>query len=387
VKVPTTRMVLRSPVPMLLVGAILVAGLLAGCSSATGGSPSPNPVAQVGLMHVGTDHNPPSLGTLVARLGELGWFDGSPDAVMQQLVGDGKTKVQGKMAQLQGEFVGPRIDLIWRNLEPTQTEQQAKDFVSQHVAVIVAFEDKSIKAAQDATAQPGNQIPVVFLHPSDPVRDGLVTSLAHPGGNLTGVFGARDPIEKQVQLYKQIMPNLKKLLAITDPTDTTTEPLLAQAVDAANQLGIELERHDASDDPGLAQVFQSVTPGQVAGTLGAFLVSPSLRLNHSAAAIDDSRLASLPVQAHRKEWVKPQSCASDASQMCSALFSLGVDVGPVGTAGANFVDSILRGTAPADLAVQEVPKVEFALSLWRAEELGITVPQDVITLAEPLVYR
>jgi putative ABC transport system substrate-binding protein len=333
-------------------------------------------------MHVGTDHVPPSLGTLVARLGELGWFDGSPTAVMQQLVGDGKTKVQGKMAQLQGEFVGPRIDLIWRNLEPAQAAQQAVDFVSQHVDVIVAFEDKSIKSAQDATAQPGNQIPVVFLHPSDPVRDGLVASLSHPGGNLTGVFGARDPVAKQVELYQQIMPNLKTLVALTDPTDTATDALYAQATDAANKLGITLERHQASDDAGLAQAFQSVTPGQTPGTIGAFLVSPSLRLNHLAAAIEDSVMAKLPVQAHRKEWVQP-----GATALGSALFSLGVDVGPVGTAGARFVDSILRGTAPSDLPVEEVPKIEFALSLKRAGELGITVPQDVITLAEPLVYQ
>ena len=72
--------------------------------------------------------------------------------------------------------------------------------------LIVAFEDTSIAAAQAATADPANRIPVVFLHPSDPVRDGLVESLAHPGGNLTGAFGARDPVAKQLELYREILP-------------------------------------------------------------------------------------------------------------------------------------------------------------------------------------
>jgi putative ABC transport system substrate-binding protein len=362
--------------PRVLAGIALFAGLLGACSTAPAQSPTPQPVPRVGLMHVGTDHNPPSLGTLVSRLSELGWIDGSPDAAMRQLVGDGTTKVQGKMAQLEGEFDGPRIVLIWRNLEKSQTNQQAmaqaKEFVDQHVDVIVAFEDTSIHAAQDATAEPGNRIPVVFLHPSDPVRDGLVESLSHPGGNLTGVFGARDPVAKQLELYKEIMPGVQRLLTLVDPTDTTaTPPLLTQASDAAQQLGITLVMRNASDEAGLQQAFRSVTPGDVDG---AFLLSPSLRLNFSQAAIDLATAANLPIQAHRKEWVK-----------YGALFSLGVDVGPVGTAGADFVDAILKGTPPADRAVVEVPRVEFALNLKRAKELHIDVAQEVLDLVD-VVY-
>jgi ABC-type uncharacterized transport system substrate-binding protein len=86
------------------------------------------------------------------------------------------------------------------------------------------------------------------------------------------------------------------------------------------------------------------------------------------------------VQAHRREWVDPQQIDQ------GALFSLGVNVGPVGTAGARFVDSILKGAQPGDLPAQEVPKVEFALSLRRAAELHIDVPDDVVTQAD-LVYR
>jgi len=359
------------PSRLLLVSVIAFASLLAACSPGIGASPTAQPIPRVGLMHVGTDHNPPSLATLVAGLGDLGWFDGSASQVTQQLAGDG-TIVQGRMKQLQGQYEGPRIELIWRNLEPGEADDQAAAFVAEHVDVIVAFEDKSIAAAQAATAKMEHPIPVVFLHPSDPVRDGLVESLSHPGGNLTGVFGARDPVVRQLELYKQIMPRLRRLLTLVDPTDKATQVLLTEAEDAAQRLGLELNIREASTAADLERTFHSLSPGEVDGV---FLLSPRLRLNFSKQTIELAAEANLPVQAHRKEWVEQ-----------GALFSLGVDVGPVGDAGARFVDSILRGTPPADLPVEEVPKIQFAINLARARELGIVVPEDVITRAD-VVYR
>jgi putative ABC transport system substrate-binding protein len=165
---------------------------------------------------------------------------------------------------------------------------------------------------------------------------------------------------------------LQTLLTLVDPTDAATPPLLTEAQDAAGRLGLELVIREASDESGLERAFHSIAPGEVGG---AFLLSPSLRLNFSKLTIALAVEANLPVQAHRKEWVEQ-----------GALFSLGVDVGPVGAAGARFVDGILKGTAPADLPVEEVPKIQFAISLKRAKELGIEVPQDVITRAD-VVYR
>ena len=253
-----------------------------------------------------------------------------------------------------------------------QAKDQAAAYVAEHVDVIVAFEDASIAAAQAATARMEHPIPVVFLHPSDPVRDGLVASLSHPGGNLTGVFGARDPVVRQLELYQQIVPGLRRLLTLVDPTDKATQVLLTEAEDAARRLGLELDIAFASTAADLERAFHSLTPGEVDGV---FLLSPSLRLTFSKLTIKLATEAGLPVQSHRKEWVEQ-----------GALFSLGVDVGPVGYAGARYVDSILRGTPPADLPVEEVPRIEFAINLARAGELGIEVPDDVITRAD-VVYR
>jgi putative ABC transport system substrate-binding protein len=283
-------------------------------------------------------------------------MDGTGDEIVSALTQDGR-------------FKGPRIELIWRNLEPGEVKDQAAAYVAEQVDVIVAFEDKSIAAAQAATAEAERPIPIVFLHPSDPVRDGLVQSLSEPGGNLTGVFGARDPVVKQLELYQQIMPGLRRLLTLVDPTDTVaTPPLLLQARDAAEQLGIELDIREASGEADLERAFRSLAPGEVDG---AFLLSPSLRLNFSKLTIKLADEANLPVQAHRKEWAEQ-----------GALFSLGVDVGPVGRAGARFVDSILRGTPPADLPVEEVQGSQFAINLDTAQKLHIEVPPEVINLAD-----
>jgi putative ABC transport system substrate-binding protein len=329
----------------LLGSAVLVVALLTACgSNANGDSSAAETVKRVGLMHVGTDHIPPSLDTLKARLRELGWTEGE------------------------------NIELIWRNLEPEAVDAQARQFVAEDVDVIVAFEDQSIDAAEAATIKSGDRIPIVFLHPSDPLRDGLAKSLSRPGGNLTGVFGPRDVVAKQLERYQALVPRLRRVLTLVDPKDPRTERTLNSYESAAAQLPrpLELDIREASTAQDLRRIFGSLRPGEVDG---AFLLSNTLRQNHSALTIKLAKRARLPVQGNRKEWVEQ-----------GALFSYGIDLGPLGRTGARYVDSILRGTSPRDLAVEELPKIEFAINLKTASRLGIKVPQDMIIQADE-VYR
>lgn len=327
-----------------LFGAALTASLLAGCGGSDDDGSASQDVPRVALMHVGTDHVPPSWPSLKDRLEELGWIDGR------------------------------NVELIWRNLEPEAAEVEAQTFVRQRVDVIVAYEDTSIAAAQEATAGMQEPIPIVFLHPSDPVRDGLVASLSRPERNLTGVYGPRDVVAKQLELYQLLVPDLRRVLTLIDPSDPATERLLPQYRAAAAQLPrpLELDLRHASNADDLRRIFGSLRSGEVDG---AFLLSPSLRLNHSALTIRLATRERLPVQAHRKEWVEQ-----------GALYSYGIDLDPIGRAGARYVDSILDGTPPADLPVEEIPETEFAINLATAARLGIKVPQDMIIRADK-VYR
>ena len=296
-------------------------------------------------MHVGIDHIPPALDPLKARLAELGWTDGK------------------------------NVELVFRNLEPEQAEGQAEAFVRESMDVIVSFEDQSIDAAKAATASMrGGRIPVVFLHPSDPLADGLAKSFSRPGGNLTGVFGPRDVVAKQLERYQLVVPGLRRVLTLVDPTDPRTERTLKEYQSAAAQLQrpLELDIRKASNAADLKRIFRSLRPGEVDG---AFLLSNNLRQNHSALTIKLAEEARLPVQGSRKEWVEQ-----------GALFSYGIDLAPLGRAGARYIDSILRGTSPTDLPVEKIPKIEFALNLKTAGRLGIKIPQDMIIRADE-VYR
>jgi len=329
---------------LALLAAVFSTALLAACSGSDRDGSAADDVPRVGLMHVGTDHIPPSWPSLKGRLEELGWTDGR------------------------------NIKLMWRNLEPYAVGEQASVFLRQRVDVIVAFEDSSISAAQAVTAGIPNPIPVVFLHPSDPVRDGLVESLSHPESNLTGVYGARDEVDKQLELYQLLVPRLRRMLTLIDPNDPRTERLLPNYEAASAQLPrpLQLDIREASSARDLKRIFRSLRPGEVDG---AFLLSPSLRLNHSALTIRLAKHARLPVQAHRKEWVEQ-----------GALFSYGIDLPLIGRAGARYVDGLLTGMTPADLPVEEISKIELAINLETAARLGIKVPQEMIIRADH-VYR
>ena len=359
------RVKLQGRSTWLISGCIpLAAALLAATGCSSGDSTAAQPVKRVGLMHVGTDHVPPSLGTLATELHEKYGWD-IPVAQVERC----EEKIQKSC-----DFKGKNIELLWRNLEPDEAPTQAQEFVRRNVDVIVAFEDQSIRAAQDATAKPGDRIPIVFLHPFDPVRQGLVKSLARPEGNLTGVFGPRDVVAKQLELYQLLVPRLHRVLTLVNPDDPATGRLLAQYDLAASQLRprLKLDIKNASTARGLVRVFHSLRPGEVDG---AFLLSPTLRLNYSGLTINLAKRARIPVQAHRKEWVEK-----------GALFSYGADLGPIVRAGARYVDSLLRGTPPAKLPVEEIPTIDFAINLKTASKLGIKVPENMIIRANE-VYR
>jgi len=293
-------------------------------------------------MHVGLDHIPPSLKPLEARLRELGW-------------------VQGR-----------NIDLIWRNLpDEDAARAQARAFVRQHVDLIIAFEDQSVRQAKAATA--ASHTPVVFLHPVDPVAAGYVRSLRRPGGNLTGVFGLRDLVAKQLELYKAVVPGLHRVLALVDPRDPSTAALWKQSQAAAAELKLQLVVRKAATADDLMKVFGTLPPGTAQAV---FVVSPKLLFNFSQLLIGLAEgQAELPLELNRKEWVEK-----------GALFSYGPDFELIGREGARYVDSILRGAKPSALPVEEEPRVQFTLNLTTARRLGVHVPQSTTILADR-VYR
>src|SRR6266508_2931240 len=178
--------------------------MAAACNGSSGAATHKTAnVFHIGLFHVGLDHVPPSLQSLEDALEQMGY-------------------VQGK-----------NIEYDWRNQkDEAQADQTAKEFVREKKDLIVAFENQTVRAAKAATST----IPVVMLHVTDPIGEGLVADLTHPGGNLTGLIGFRVLTAKQLEMFKNVLPSLQRVLTLTDPEDPAGKTLLDQTRIAAASL-------------------------------------------------------------------------------------------------------------------------------------------------------
>ena len=213
----------------------------------------PAKVWRIGLFHVGLDHVPPSLDGLREGLKALGYEDGK------------------------------NIRLDWRNLLDEDAAQvTARELVRDRVDLIVAFEPQTVRAAKAATSQ----VPIVFLHVDDPVADGFVHSFAHPGGNLTGFAGRPTLRDKQLEIFKELVPGLRRLLVLRDPTDPATGRMWAVVQEAAAALKLHLVERDVTTQADIERVFGALKAGDVDGV---FLVSPRLETNFTSLIL---RLAS-----------------------------------------------------------------------------------------------
>jgi putative ABC transport system substrate-binding protein len=203
-------------------------------------------VWKIGAFHVGLDHIPPSLPVLRARLRELGYIEGA------------------------------NLHFDWRNqADENQARATAREFVANGVDLIVAFEDQTVRAAKAAT----RHIPIVFVHVYDPVAEGYVQSLAHPGGNMTGVVSFREVVAKRLELFKQMVPSIQRVLTLVDPQDPITPRELAMTREAAEKLNVRLLEREISSQEQTETLFAALRPGEADGV---FVVSPSLQTKFMA---------------------------------------------------------------------------------------------------------
>ena len=295
-------------------------------------------IARVALFHVGLDHDPPGLAPLRESLKRLGYEEGHT------------------------------IRLDDRNqADENAAQKTARAFVGERVDVIVAFEDQAVRAAQMATSQ----IPVVFAHVSDPVAAGFVKSFAHPGVNLTGVADYVGELqEKRVQIFSE-MVQLRRLLALVDPTDPATSRLMADLSRAALQLKIQLVERQATSEADLTKIFASLKKGNVDA---AIIVSPKLVTNFPALILRLSLAHQIPLASHRRE-VAAQG----------ALFSYGPNYPEIGRSLAGYVDRILKGAKPADLPVEQAARLDLVINLKTAKALGLTIPQSILLRADQVI--
>jgi putative ABC transport system substrate-binding protein len=309
-------------------------------------------VYRIGLFHVGLDHVPPSVDGLRAGLNALGYKVGT-----------------AAVPKVSTVIEGPNIRIDWRNLADEDAAlEAARSFARDPVDVIVACENQAVRAAQAATSA----IPVVFVHVTDPIAEGFVKTLNRPGANLTGMSDYYGELHsKRLQLFTEVVPSLRRLLVLTDPTDPATARLLASLRGEAQQLKLQLVERSATTAIDLTRIYASLKSGEVDGVA---VISPNLITKFPSLILKLSSERRLPLGTHRKDMIQQ-----------GALFSYGPNYAALGRDVAGYVDRILKGARPLDLPVQQASSLEFVINLKTAKALGLTIPPSLLARADQVV--
>ena len=248
----------------------------------------------------------------------------------------------------------------------------AAELVALKVAVIVAANTRAPLAAMKAT----RTIPVVFAGPVDPVTSGLVTSLAQPGGNVTGVSSSAGPelVGKSLELLSQGVPGVKRVTALwhRDYPERTQSDILREADVAARALGMHLQFVEARGGPeNFARAFSEMTQARAE----ALTVLTSVLF-----ASERRRLTDLAAK-HRLPAVYTMRDFVDDG----GLMSYGPAWADLYRRAAIYVDKILKGAKPADLPVEQPTKFELVINLKTAKALGLTIPPSLLQRADQVI--
>jgi putative tryptophan/tyrosine transport system substrate-binding protein len=262
-----------------------------------------------------------------------------------------------------------RIEYRWAEGQSDRLPALAADLVGRNVDLI-ATEGGTVTAhaAKNATSQ----IPIVYTGGSDPVGDGLVTSLAHPGGNLTGISNfTQELTPKRLELLCELAPQATLIGFLVHPARSYTARLIAAVQQAATMKGLQLTVVNAENESEIGAAFASLVRRQV----GGLVVAPDPLFgpyrDQFAALASRHRL---PAIYHTRGFV-----------VAGGLSSYGADLYALYRLAGMYAGRILKGERPADLPVQQPTRFEFVLNLKTAKALGLSVPETLLARADEVI--
>jgi putative ABC transport system substrate-binding protein len=260
------------------------------------------------------------------------------------------------------------IEYRWAENQIDRVPALAADLVRRRVALIVAVAPPAALAAKAATTT----IPIVFGMGDDPVKIGLVTSLARPGGNLTGInFFSSELAAKRMGLLLEMVPAAARVAVLGDPTFPLTESQVTDAETAARAMGLQTQVLNASTSREINAAFANFVRGRpdalYLGT-GPFYVSRRVQLTQLAAR------HAVPTIYSGRQYTEVGGLMSYGTNLMDAYRQMGAYTG-----------RILKGVKPADLPVIQSTKFELVINAETARMLGITVPDKLIALADEVI--
>ena len=323
-----------------LVLALIVGALAAPVASF---AQQPAKIARVGFLYPGFPDGVGSVGLRALRDGlhELGY-------------------VEGKNLQL---------ELRWGEGKIERLPALATELVQLKVDVIVAATSPSVVAARQAT----RTIPIVMPTSSDPAGDGLVASLAHPGGNNTGLSIMSPELgEKRIQMLKELFPRVSHPMAVLwNPDYVGMRARFEQARVAAPAVGLTVRSVEVRDTRELDAAFEAITREHPEALL--LLVDP-FTFSQRSRIVEFAAEQRIPAMYETSDFV-------DAG----GLISYGPILSDQYRRAALYVDKILRGAKPADLPIEQPTKFELAINMRAAKALGIKFPESILLRADKVI--
>jgi ABC-type uncharacterized transport system substrate-binding protein len=275
----------------------------------------------------------------VQRLRELGWIEGHTVA----------------------------IEYRWAEGRKERADEFAAEFVQLKVDLIMTYGTQCALAAKQATSS----VPIVFALPGDPVATGLVASLARPGSNITGVSSQGTELAtKRLQILRETVPGLRRL-AIMGNVDNPASVLdMAKVQAAARTHGLDAAIFEIRGAEDLVPIFEAFK-----GRMDALYIPPDALINTHRIRINTLALgARLPTMHGAREYVEG-----------GGFMSYGPSFSEQFRRAADYVDKILHGAKPAELAVQQPTKFNLVINLTTAKALGLTIPESLLLLADEVI--
>ena len=259
------------------------------------------------------------------------------------------------------------IEFRWAD-SVDQLPTLAAEFVRENVDIIFANSSTMVEPARQAT----KTIPIVFAVHADPVGMGHVASLAHPGGNITGLtMLLTDIAAKELDLLTQAAPQARRIGVLFNPT-TPSHHLAVEAVESTGEkLKVDLVAVPASTADDFAGALSRISDKGAAALL--VVASPVF-------AAGRVRLAELALK-HRL----PAMFSTRADAEAGGLMSYGADLNDLYRRSAVYIDKILKGAKPGDLPVEQATKYQFVINLKTAKALGVAIPPNVLALADEVI--
>jgi putative ABC transport system substrate-binding protein len=270
-----------------------------------------------------------------------------------------------------GYVDGENLTIIHRGGDDPygRLSEQAAELVRRRVALIFAGGGAGpALAAKGATAT----IPIVFAVPDDPVKLGLVASIARPGGNLTGVnFLTTELVTKRLELLRDLLPAARRVAVLVNPANFNAEPTLRDAEAGARAMGLVLQPLKASTGREIEAAFAAMARERPDAL---FVGGDSLFLSRRVQLVNLTVRHVIPAAFSARDFAEAGGLLSYTSNILDAYRQVGVYAG-----------RILKGARPADLPVVQSTKFELVINQQTARMLGVTVPPTLLSIADEVI--